>query len=242
MKGINVCSKSKSMWPKSIPTLSADQVEARENWMKYWHEVLPSKYGLVEDFNHGYPASQKPKNKNIKTLEVGAGLGEHLSWEDLSNQEYHMLEYRSSWVDLLKKKYPKHYSFQADIQEKNSISNKTYDRIIAIHVLEHLPDLPKALLEIKRLLKDDGELQIVIPCEGGVAYEVARKISSERMFKKKFGMDYKPIIQAEHLNTAWEILNELKSAGFKTKHSHFFPLRVPSVQLNVCIGMVLIKK
>jgi ubiquinone/menaquinone biosynthesis C-methylase UbiE len=31
-----------------------------------------------------------------------------------------------------------------------------FDRVIAIHVLEHLPDLPRALREISRLMKKDA--------------------------------------------------------------------------------------
>jgi ubiquinone/menaquinone biosynthesis C-methylase UbiE len=231
----------KSIWPKIIPQLSVAQQDAREDWMKYWHEILPNKYGIVEDFNHGYPVAHKNKKPNLKTLEIGAGLGEHLSWEDLTDQDYHMLEYRQAWVDILKVKYPKNHSFAADIQEKTPIEDAFYDRILAIHVLEHLPDLPKALAEIYRLLKPGGQFQVVIPCEGGMAYEFARTISSARLFKKKFRMAYKPIIQAEHLNTASEILEEIKKSGFQTKSSNYFPLKVPLIQMNICIGLDLTK-
>lgn len=228
-------------WPKKIPQLSPEQLAAREGWMKYWHEVLPSKYGMIENFNHGFPASRRGSKPHIKTLEIGAGLGEHLAWENLSDQDYHMLEYRQSWVDHLRQKYPSQNSVHASIQEKTEFEEESFDRVIAIHVLEHLPDLPAALQEISRLLKADGELQVVIPCEGGMAYSFARKISSERMFKKKFKMEYGPIIAAEHLNTAKEILRELKVAGFHVRKSSFFPLKIPFIQPNLCIGLVLSK-
>jgi hypothetical protein len=47
-----------SKWPKHIPELSETEQKTREDWMKYWHEKLPAKYGIVEKFNHLYPVNQ----------------------------------------------------------------------------------------------------------------------------------------------------------------------------------------
>ena len=39
------------------------------------------------------------------------------------------------------------------------------DRVLAIHVLEHLPDLPRAVAEMHRLCnKATGKLYVVLPC------------------------------------------------------------------------------
>jgi hypothetical protein len=74
-------------WPKTIPQLSPAQIDAREKWMKLWHEILPNRYGAIEKFNHGFPAKlYSPTQTQIRTLEVGAGLGEHVKWENLKNQ------------------------------------------------------------------------------------------------------------------------------------------------------------
>jgi 2-polyprenyl-3-methyl-5-hydroxy-6-metoxy-1,4-benzoquinol methylase len=35
---------------------------------------------------------------------------------------------------------------------------------MAIHVLEHLPNLPAAVRELRRLVKEDGRLIAMIPC------------------------------------------------------------------------------
>jgi SAM-dependent methyltransferase len=104
-------------------------------------------------------------------------------------------------------------------------------------VLEHLPDLPKALKEIDRLLARGGTFEIVIPCEGGWAYGFARKISSERMFRKNFGMDYRPIIRAEHINRCDEIVAELAKHGWQQTKKSYFPLLVPIWTANLCLGM-----
>lgn len=232
-----------NQWPKKIPDLTPAQELAREGWMKYWHEVLPNKFGLIEKFNHGYPVKlglPHKENGKIKTLEVGAGLGEHFSWEDKTAQDYTMLEYREEWCKLLTTKYPEQKIIHGDIQKKLTFADGHFDRIIAIHVLEHLPDLPKALSEIHRLLAVGGILDIVIPCEGGAMYELARNMTSARMFQKKFGMPYKPIMQAEHINDCDEILGLLKT-GWRKQHSTYFPFLVPLWQGNLILGLRLIK-
>jgi SAM-dependent methyltransferase len=64
----------------------------------------------------------------------------------------------------------------ADAQEPLPFEDRFFDRILAVHVLEHLPNLPACIKELHRLCR--GELLIVIPCEGGLAYSLARKISA----------------------------------------------------------------
>ncbi|MGO8995347.1 MAG: class I SAM-dependent methyltransferase [Polyangiaceae bacterium] len=226
-------------WPKQVPVLSPEQTVAREQWMRLWHEVLPNRFGLIEKFNHGFPAKQfkRTPGARTRTLEVGAGLGEHAAWEDLSGQDYVMLEYREEWAEQLRARHPELTSIHGDIQAQLDSAAGSFDRVIAIHVLEHLPDLPSALREIFRLLSPGGQFDIVIPCEGGWAYEFARKISSERMFKKHFGMEYKPIIRAEHLNTCPEILEELARLPWRRTVTRYFPLEVPLWTANLCLGL-----
>jgi SAM-dependent methyltransferase len=126
------------------------------------------------------------------------------------------------------------------IQSKTQFENSTFDRVLTVHVLEHLPNLPAALLEIIRILKDDGCFDVVIPCEGGLAYSIARKISAQRYFEKTFKMDYLPIVKSEHINTFPEIMAELKKY-FKVEQSSFFPLKVPFYPINLCTAMRLTK-
>lgn len=208
--------------------------------MLLWHQELPNKYAAIEKFNHGYPANL-PVKLGTKTLEVGAGIGGHLGYEDLKNQEYHCLEYREEFCTELKKAVPPEQVHCGDIQKRQPWSDQFFDRIVSIHVLEHLPDLPAALEEIARLLKDDGVFDIVIPCDGGLAYRFARSISSKRMFEKNFGIPFEPIIRAEHLSSYPEIHEELLRK-FEVENRCFFPLRIPSYQINLAVGFRLRKK
>jgi hypothetical protein len=79
---------------------------------------------------------------------------------------------------------------------------------------------------------------VVIPCEGGLAYTLARRISAQRIFEKRYQQPYDWFIRREHLNVPAEILREL-GTWFEVTHRSFFPLRVPAVFCNLCIGLTL---
>jgi SAM-dependent methyltransferase len=238
-------------WPKQIPELTDIQKSTRDDWMRYWHEEMPHKYGIIERFNHGFPAKTAAGiirftggGGQISTLEIGAGLGEHIRWEDLSRQKYYTLELRNIMAEKIKADFPNVGVTIGDIQKRTPYTGEEFDRVIAIHVLEHLPNLPAALDEICRLMKPNGFFQVVIPCEGGLAYGFARQISSVRMFKKKFGdrgVDYLWMMKkTEHVNTTNEIIRELRKK-FKVLRSEYFPLRLPFVFCNLCVGLNLQK-
>ena len=70
------------------------------------------------------------------------------------------------------------------------IDNKTYDRIISIMTFEHLENLPKIVKKCHQLLKDDGVLQIAIPCEGELAFKLGWSLTTAISFRLKYGLDY----------------------------------------------------
>lgn len=225
-----------SKWPKTLPPLTEEQERIKDDWMRYWLGLLPRKYGALERFNHGYPARRG--RPGTRVLEVGAGLGAHASYENVRESEYHALELRPEMAAEIRRRHPGVSVVTGDCQKSLPFADAFFDRVVAIHVLEHLPDLPAALREIRRALKPDGQLCAVIPCEGGLAYEVARSISSRRLFEKRYGMSYDFCIRSEHVNQAHEILAEL-AVLFETRDRSFFPLKIPSVTMNLVIGLSL---
>jgi len=118
------------------------------------------------------------------------------------------------------------------------VPDGTFDRVVAVHVLEHLPDLPRAVAELHRVCAPGGVLQAVIPCEGGLAYGLARRISAQRIFERRYRQPYRWFIEREHVNRPGEIL-EVLSERFEVTHRAFFPLLVPVVTVNLCLGLTL---
>lgn len=68
----------------------------------------------------------------------------------------------------LKKDGLKNIAFTTFDINKVPYKDKTFDAVVSISVLEHIRTLPKAVSEIKRVLKDDGTLVIGIPADNWV--------------------------------------------------------------------------
>jgi SAM-dependent methyltransferase len=216
--------------------LTVEQERIRDDFMRHWHEVLPDRYSLIERFNHGYAA--RSSDVSGRTLEIGAGLGEHLEFEPSQGEYYCAVELREEMADAIKRKYPRVQTIVGDCQQRLAVEDASFDRALAIHVLEHLPDLPSAVAELHRVLKHDGHLVAVIPCEGGLAYGLARRISAQRIFERRYKMSYDWFIRSEHINLPSEIIEVLRE-HFEIVHRRFFPLRVPIVTANLVIGLTM---
>ena len=235
---------SVSKWPKVLPPLTPEQQRRSDEFMKLWHEVLPQRFGLVERFNHNFPVRHSPAGFTT-TLEIGAGLGEHLHYERLTPEQernYHCNEYRENMAAEIRRRYPRVQTVVGDCQQRLDFADGFFDRVIAVHVLEHLPNLPATIRESYRLLhKARGRFLIVIPTEGSPAYSLARRISAQRVWNQRFGGGYEEFYQREHINLPQEILAEL-APYFTIEARSFFPLGVPWIFCNLCIGLSLVPR
>jgi SAM-dependent methyltransferase len=223
-------------WPKALPALSSRQQALADDFVQHWHRVLPQRFGAIEKFNHSYPLRHLPAGKRWRTLELGAGIGAHLEFEPLDRQEYHCIEMRSAMADDIRRKYPSVVTVTGDCQQRVPYDDDYFDRVVVIHVLEHLPNLPAAIDQIDRVLTPGGLFSVVLPCDPGLAYELARKLSAERVFKAKYNMPYRWFVRREHINSPKEILQEIKRK-FEIFDTIYFPLVVPVINLNLCIGV-----
>lgn len=230
-------------WPKHVPPLTGEQRRISDDFVAFWHTVLPSKYNIIDEFNHNYSARHTPQGFS-RTLEIGAGLGEHLKYEKLNPEQrknYFCLDLRENMVEVIHQTFPDVQAIVHDCQKPLTMFTDGYfDRILAIHVLEHLPDLPSAVREVYRLIdKQKGVFSVVIPCEGGLAYGLARRLSAQRIFEQRYKQSYQWFIEREHINLPREILEEL-DPYFEVAHKIHFPLSfLPAQNLNLVIGLTL---
>ncbi len=236
-----------SLWPKKVPDLTAEQERIKDDFMAYWLSVLPQRYGAIEVFNQHYSMRNVDSmiealgpDERLRTLEIGCGLGEHIALEPLERQEYHALDLRQNLVDHVLDRFPGILAHCADAQDGIPLPGQSLDRVQAIHVLEHLSNLPAVLSEVHRVLRPGGRFSVVIPCEGGLAYGLARRVSAKALFEKRYKQSYKWLIESEHINTPSDIIPEL-DFKFRREHREFWPLRVPIVTCNLVIGMTYIR-
>ena len=232
--------KNINKWPKIFSELTEEQKWIRDDFVKYLYTIFPNKFSFLERFNNNYIIKNRPF-AFIKTLEIGAGLGEHIFHENLSDlqrKNYVALELRENMAAGIRKNHPDIQVWVGDCQEKISAADHEFDRIIASHVLEHLPNLPEAIKEIYRVChKKNGVFSVVIPCEGGFGYSIGRKISVQRIFEKRYQQPYKWFIEREHVSEPQEILEEILPY-FELVSREFFPLKfLPYIWCNICIGL-----
>lgn len=88
LKSINhkVNADISAKWPKLFSQLPPELQRINDDFVKYCHEVLPKSYGFVDEFNHRYPVLNSP-DSFARTLEIGAGIGEHLEYEKLNAEQ-----------------------------------------------------------------------------------------------------------------------------------------------------------
>ncbi len=231
-----------SKWPKRFPPLTPEQEAIRDDFMKLWLETLPKKYGAIERFNHLYAVRQwqaaRPSGLTVRTLEIGAGIGAHIGYEDLRGQDYYALEMRENVIAVLKQRHPGVKAVQGNIETGTAFTDGFFDRVVVVHVLEHLCNLPRAVDEIRRVMKPNAICSVVAPCEGGLAYGLARQISSKRLFEKTYRSPYKWFIEREHVSTYEEIREELER-HFRFIHTRRWPLPFAPVTANLVIGMTM---
>jgi len=231
-----------SKWPKTPTPLTREQRAAHDDFMKRWHEILPRRYESIERFNHLFPVRYSRAGFR-RTIEVGAGLGEHLRHERLSPEQessYSVVELRANMAERIRARHRHISVIVGDCQDRQPFPDGHFDRYLAIHVFEHLPNLPACVAESWRLLdKRRGQLLVVIPCEGGLAYSLARRLSAQPIFERTYRMPYRAFVEHEHLNQPYEILAELRPY-FSLEVQRFFPLPLlSSVSLNLCLGLAL---
>jgi SAM-dependent methyltransferase len=112
-----------------------------------------------------------------------------------------------------------------------------FDAVVSFYSLEHLTPLCVFLDGISDALADGGLLIGGIPTEGGLAWGIGRYLTSRRWLKKYTSVDPDKIICWEHPNFADAILEAL-DRRFKRRVLSFWPLRVPSIDLNLIARFV----
>ena len=227
-------------WPKTRPALSVEDVSINEDWQLHWLTISQNQFSAVQRSNHGY-VLKAGIDLGTPILEVGAGGGQHLCLElgrGTRPQDYRVLELRSDLARITAERFPGVQVDVGDCQKRLPFESASLGRIVAIHVMEHLEDLPSFLDEASRVLRPDGRLLAVIPCEGGIGYHLGRRVTSQRLFEGRYKRPYGPFIRLEHLSTAREILAALPQR-FRVESSTWWPLRIPSVDLNLCVGLRL---
>lgn len=134
----------------------------------YYHEALRT--NIFQRFWHSQRINTikevLPKNSVDNILDVGCHGG-RLTIElkkKFPKAKIYGIDISNNAILFAKKKY-KNISFVIDRAEKLSFQSSTFDLVTCFEVLEHVPQPNKVLEEIKRVLKKNGHVLILVPSE-----------------------------------------------------------------------------
>ncbi|MGJ3259983.1 MAG: methyltransferase domain-containing protein [Rhodospirillales bacterium] len=113
--------------------------------------------------------------------------------------------------------------------------NSVFQTMLSVYALEHVYYLAEASDEVLRVVTEGGALYVGLPCEGGLAWNLGRKLTSERTMSKRYNLDYRKYIQLEHCNDAADIVKVLRERVRHQRRAHF-PFRLlPFISTNLTV-------
>jgi ubiquinone/menaquinone biosynthesis C-methylase UbiE len=209
----------------------------------YKTQYLKLQYSGISGWSHNLYHSKLEKGKNnklLKLIELGAGNGEHFEYVKNDYLLYYLTDNSDYQIKELKKKFKgtkKVKIKKIDIQNIDFKEN-SFDRVIITCLLHHIPDLPKALDEVRRISKSGGLVTIYLPCDPGILYRFTRfiaminkrkiQLTGQKIIKRKY------LASMEHPNHVLGIANLIayyfKNDEIKVKR---FPTPFPLWNLNL---------
>jgi phosphatidylethanolamine/phosphatidyl-N-methylethanolamine N-methyltransferase len=171
-------------------------------------------------------------------LEVGAGNGQHINFVKHKYKKYiqtDILDYNN---------FPETSSSNLifEIQDAQDLKYEDgfFDRVVSTCLLHHLDFPERALLEWRRVAKNEGSISILVPSDPGFFYRVSRKLGSELKVKLRgINQDlnynrYQYIHAIDHRNHFASLDKIIKFIFLRDKiHVKNYPLGIPFWNLNL---------
>ena len=189
--------------------------------MRASHKLVEKKFDSGTHFN--------------KVLEVGAGTGEHFSFVRHSFDQYVLSDLDAKTLQRAKEKIGAKHSnkiiFETQPGSHLNYNDDHFDRLVAVHVLEHIYMPHLALKEWRRVLKHGGVLSILIPTDPGIAWRLGRHLGPRKNAIAQ-GIAYDYVMAREHVNSCNNLIALLRHY-FPHSTESWWPFPVPSIDLNL---------
>lgn len=170
-----------------------------------------------------------------RVLEVGAGTGAHLQFVRHRFGHYTMTDMDPKALVVARQKtVNQHQSdLRYEVQKGAALEypNDQFDRLIAVHVLEHIYEPHLALKEWRRVIRKGGVLSVLIPTDPGLAWRMGRHLGPRRNAIQQ-GIAYDYVMAREHVNACNNLVALLRHY-FPVAKESWWPLPVASIDLNL---------
>jgi SAM-dependent methyltransferase len=170
--------------------------------------------------------------KFSKTLELGAGNGEHLDFIEHNFDEYFVTDLKPP---RLNKKWKADQRVQCHVVDAENIpyAAATFDRVVVTCLLHHVSNPEKVLLEILRVLKNEGVATLFLSCDPGLLVRMLRAITTARAADKNGFKGYGLMVARDHRNHIGSLLQMVRFVFRSCEiNIRFYPFRIHSWNLN----------
>ena len=110
-------------------------------------------------------------NQSLKILEIGSGNGFFIEECEKSNIDITGSEADEEQYNLLKKEFSNIIKINLPIKDLNNELLNKFDVVVLNDVFEHLENLDLILIQLKSILKTNGQIVINLPSSDGLIYK-----------------------------------------------------------------------
>lgn len=186
-------------------------------------------------------------------LELGSAHGEHIAYVRHSFDRYLVTDLVDRDLDLarLAESVPagggrRELEFQVQDATRLDVPEASIDRVLHTCLLHHVRDLDSVFAEIRRVLRPGGLYTAYIPCDPGLVYRAAQRVTAGRAIRRTLrdGYSLTPgLLRAlEHPNHYQAVWNLLKHAfGSDKIISRHLPLPRPLWNINFFSVITIIR-
>ena len=186
-------------------------------------------------FQRGHALLEKtlPEGDFGNVLEVGVGSGDHIFHMDrfscytLSDADETMLAMARDRIEESGRFRDREIRTSVQQGERLTFPDGAFDRLVATHVLEHIPEPYKALREWARVVRPGGIISVILPTDPGILWRFSRRIG-----RGKNEVPYEYWNCREHVNPISHLVTYINHY-FEHVDATWWPLRVPSIDCNL---------
>lgn len=189
-----------------------------ESKKKYIYPSLVTESFDDANFHIKYCLSFIKKYLKGNVAEIGAGCGSftrHFFNEKITSLT--LTEKDEKNIEILNNKYSSNQSVKVSRDSIFELKNK-FDVILYLHVLEHIENDEKEIIEAIQKIKDNGMLIIMVPAHQNIYSNLDRNVGHFRRYEKEF-FDKKfqslQKIDFKYLDSTGFILYKLNKLFFK---------------------------
>lgn len=169
-------------------------------------------------------------------LELGVGTMAHYPAVRHSFSTYLASDHDPKVIEWLsERKWDERVQIRHLTGQDLPFADDSFDRVIATHVLEHLPAPVTVLEEWVRVIRPGGVLSLILPCDPGLAWRFGRMLGPRRNAQRA-GLPYDYYMAVEHVNSIFN-LRSIVEHHFPDRTERWWPLRIPAPDLNLIYGV-----